>query len=155
LFNPDHPQGAFWLEVHGNFVDKCALEWCKLFADRKGEHHWRRVVGEHSRFEAELHAALGVTPAEFNDQITKIKHYRDKFVAHLDQERTMFLPALEVARKAIVFLHERLAQHAPGREDWQGLRISAKQLDQGFTQAYREAQSVYAQALARLAASER
>ena len=66
----------------------------------------------------------------------------------------MLLPALETAKGAIVFLHERLVQQAGGYGDWQGLPTTAEQLDRGFAQASQEAQSVYAEALARLAALE-
>jgi hypothetical protein len=159
LLDPRCPQAAFWREVHGNFFDISVLDWCKLFVDRKngdwGEQHWRRVVDEPDRFEADLYATLGVTADKFTTLIKKIKHYRNKFVAHLDDERTMLLPALEKAKIAIAFLHGRLVQQAGGCGDWRGLPTTAEQLDRGFTQAFQEAQSVYAEALARLAAMER
>jgi hypothetical protein len=159
LLDARHPQAAFWREVHENFFDMCVLDWGKLFADGKkgnwGKHHWRRVVENPDRFEADLYATLGVRPTEFAALITNIKHYRDKFVAHLDEERTMLLPALEVAKKSIAFLHGRLVQHAGGCGDWRGLPATAEQLDRGLTQALQEAQSVYAEALARLATTER
>jgi hypothetical protein len=100
--NRYHPQGEFWLQAHGNFLDTCVLDWCKLFADYDGKHHWHRVVDEddRARFKRDLFTALG-RGAEFNQAIEEVKHYRDKFVAHLDEERTMLLPALEVARKAV------------------------------------------------------
>jgi hypothetical protein len=148
LLDPKHPKAAFWREAHGNFFDISVLDWCKLFADREGKHHWRRVVKNPDRFEADLYTD------EFTSMIAKIKHYRDKFVAHLDQERTMLLPALDVARGAIVFLHERLVQPA-GHGDWSSQPTSPEELEQGFAQAFREAQSVYAEALARLAVLER
>jgi hypothetical protein len=78
--------------------------------------------------------------------ITNIKLYRDKFVAHLDEERTTLLPALDVARGAIVFLHERLVQQAGGYGDWSNLPTSPEELGEGFAQASLEAQSVYASA---------
>ena len=150
LLDPRCPQAAFWREVHGNFFDISVLDWCKLFADRNnGKHHWRRVVENPDRFEADLYTTLGVTADEFTTLITKIKHYRDKFVAHLDEEQTMLLPALEVAKRAIVFLHERLVQQAGGYGDWWSLPTSPEELGQGFAQASREAQRVYAEALAR------
>jgi hypothetical protein len=153
LLDPRHPQAAFWREVHGNFFDISVLDWCKLFADRKGKHYWRRVVAEPDRFEADLYATLGVMADEFTALTTNIKDYRDRFVAHLDEERTMLLPALEVAKGAIVFLHERLMQQAGGCGHWQGLPTTAEQLDRGFTQAFREAQSVYAEAVGRTSRS--
>jgi hypothetical protein len=156
LLDSRHPQAAFRREAHGNFFDVCVLDWCKLFADWKGEHHWRRVVDEHEheRFRADLHATLGVTSDAFTKLITNIKGYRDQFVAHLDKKREMLLPALDTAKGAIVFLHEHLVQQA-GCGDWSGLPTSPEQLEQGFAQAVREARSVYADALARLAAMER
>jgi hypothetical protein len=149
LFAPTHPQGAFWREAHGNFIDICVLDWCKLFADPKGKHHWRRVIDEPDRFKADLCATLGVTVAEFATLITQVRRYRDSFVAHLDNERMMRLPTLELPKRSIAFLHERLPQEARSYEDWEGLPTTAEQLDQGFTCALHEAQSVYAEALAR------
>ena len=159
LFNPNHPQGAFWLEAHGNFFDISVLEWCKLFADRNrddwGEHHWRRVVENPDRFEADLYRTLGLTADAFAELIKNIKGYRDQFVAHLDEKREMLLPALETAKKSIAFLHERLVQQADGHGDWSGLPTSPEQLEQGFTHACREARSVYAEAwLASLRSSD-
>jgi hypothetical protein len=151
LLTPTHPQGAFWREVHANFIDICVLDWCKLFADpRQGKHYWRRVVNHPDHFEAGLHAALGVTAAEFDDVITKAQGYRDKFVAHRDDQKMAHLPMLELPRKAITFLHDRLAREATSLQDWPdlGLPTTTEQLDLGFTQAFQEAQSVYADALA-------
>jgi len=147
------PLGRVAVEAEANERgERLVLEWCKLFADRdNGKHHWRRVVENPDRFEADLYATLGVTADEFTTLIMKIKHYRDKFVAHLDEERTMLLPALEMAKSAIVFLHERLVQQAGEYGDWLRLPTAPEELSQGFAQASREAQSVYAEALARLA----
>lgn len=151
LLTPTHPQGAFWREVHANFFDICVLDWCKLFADpRLGKHHWRRVVNDPGHFEVDLYTALDVSAPEFDDLITKVRGYRDRFVAHRDEERMAHLPMLESPRKAIAFLHDRLAREAPSLQDWPdlGLPTTAEQLDLGFTQAFQEAQSVYADALA-------
>jgi hypothetical protein len=154
LLTPAHPQGAFWREAHANFFDICVLEWCKLFADRDrngwGKHHWRRVVNEPDRFEEDLCTTLGVTAAQFDDLIAKVKDYRNTFVAHRDEDRMAHLPMLELPKKAIAFLHERLAREAPSLQDWQcrGLPTTAEQLDFVFTQAFQDAQSVYADALA-------
>jgi hypothetical protein len=147
LLDPGHPHGAFWREVHGNCFDRSALDWCKLFADGRGKHHWRRVVESPDRFEADLYSVLCITDGEFADLVAKIRHYRDKFVAHLDEDRTMLLPALEKAKSAIAFLHARLVQQAGGSGDWSGLPTSPEELDHGFAQAAREARSVYAEAL--------
>jgi hypothetical protein len=155
LFNPHHPQGAFWLHAHNNFIDACILDWCKLFAERKGEHHWRRVVGDPDRFEADLYTTLGVTAAEFAELITKVKRYRNKFVAHLDQDGRMHPPKLDLPKKSVAFLHERLTQEASSFEDWRRLPTSAEQLDGMFVQASEAAESVYREALRWTAKMER
>jgi hypothetical protein len=43
LLSASHPQASFWRQANGNFLDICVLEWCKLFGDKKGKHHWSRV----------------------------------------------------------------------------------------------------------------
>jgi hypothetical protein len=131
LMSP-HPQFEFWREAHVNFLDVCVLEWCKLFADRRGQHHWRRIIDidDHDGVEADLYRRLSVTPDEFAKLIEKAKHYRDKFIAHLDEERIMRLPNLELAKKSVVFLYGRLVQ-----------RATAERLDQDFTQALQKART--------------
>jgi hypothetical protein len=136
LLRPPHPQFEFWREAHVNFLDICILEWCKLFADPKSEHHWRRVIDDHDGFEADLYATLSVTADEFAKLIKQARHYRDKLVAHLDEERIMRPPKLDLPKKSIVFLHGRLVPHA-----------TSKQLEQDFAQALQKAQTVYAEAL--------
>jgi hypothetical protein len=150
LFAPAHPQGAFWREAHVNFVDICVLEWCKLFAEGSGEHHWRKIIDERDRFEAELYTAVGVSKAEFTELIRKVKRYRNKFVAHLDQERTMYVPDLEVPKKSVGFLHKWLMLQVDDSEDWLGIPKMPEELEEGYAQAFREATSVYAAELARI-----
>jgi hypothetical protein len=148
LLNPQHPQGEFWLQSHGNFVDACVLEWCKLFADYDGEHHWSRVVEGNDResFKRDLFKALG-EGAEFNQTIQQVKGYRDKFVAHLDEERMMIIPALEVAKQATVFLYGRLGQIITSPKEWRGLPASTEELAVVYKRAAEQAKSVYDEAV--------
>ena len=75
------------------------------FAHRKSVHHLRRcVIDDHDRFEADLYATLSVTVDEFAKLITDSKHYRDKFVAHLNEEQIMRPPRLDLPKKSVVFL---------------------------------------------------
>ena len=73
----------FWRTVNGNFLDLCVLEWCKLFAGKNSMHHWRKVVAHPDRFEVALRARLRLTKPQFDEYITAMCAYRDKFVAHL------------------------------------------------------------------------
>ena len=149
LRNRNHPQGEFWIQGHGNFLDTCALDWCKLFTDYKGEHHWHRVVDENDRrrFKKDLYTTPGVGGAEFNKTMNEVKDYRDQFVAHLDKKRTMILPAFEVARQATVFLYERLAQMIACPKEWRGLPASTEELAFVYKRASQQAETVYAEAV--------
>jgi hypothetical protein len=147
LFNSSHPRAAFWREVHVNFLDICVLDWCKLFADPKGKHHWQRVIDNHDRFEADLYATLSVSVDDFGEMIEKARRYRNKFVAHLDDERMMHPPILDVPKKSVAFLHERLLQRVNLTDAWRLLPTTAAKLEQGYEQAFQEAWSVYDDAL--------
>jgi hypothetical protein len=147
LLNCHNSQGEFWIQAHGNFLDTCALDWCKLFTDSDSQHHWHRVFDDRKRFKKDLYTTLGVRGSEFDDQSEKVRIYRNKFVGHLDQERMMILPTLDLAKKAIAFLHARLVQQAPDPKVWEGLPSTAEQLDGVFTRASEAAQSVYGEAL--------
>ena len=141
LFLPGDPQFEYWREAHVNFLDISVLEWCKIFADFTGEHHWHRVVDDKDRFKAELYAKLKVTPDAFSELIKSVKHYRDKFVAHLDEERTMKIPELDKARKSVTCLYGHLAEQAT--ED---------ALDREFARCIEKAKTVYEGALSSAAA---
>jgi hypothetical protein len=86
------------------------LEWCKLFADRKAKHHWKRIVpaSNRSAFVSGLLKELGLPTAEYHAYIKSVLHYRNKFVAHLDDERTMVPPVLRVIRKSARYLYDYL-----------------------------------------------
>jgi hypothetical protein len=86
----------FWVGINGNCLDKSILEWCKLFADRKDAHYWKNIVSQQSSFETELYALVGgIDP--WHDYILVMREYRDKFVAHLDNELTAHIPHMDDA----------------------------------------------------------
>lgn len=55
----------FWLTVNGNFLDHAVLEWCKLFAESSGKHHWSKVVSKPVEFKRDLLKRLRLTAEEF------------------------------------------------------------------------------------------
>lgn len=101
----------FFVNANGNFLDICVLEWCKLFADKRGKHHWRKTITDQDAFFTELLRTLKLTEAEFESYIDAMRTYRDKFVAHLDLEETMYPPKLRTARKSVSFLYGYLLAH--------------------------------------------
>jgi hypothetical protein len=101
-------QREFWKNANSGCIDIAVLEWCKLFTEARGKHHWSKSVPDEPSFRRGLYAHLGVTEPEFASYGKTIKHYRDKFVAHLDEEPTMFIPRLRQARRSVAFLYDFL-----------------------------------------------
>ena len=98
----------FWINVNSNFLDICVLEWYKLFGDKRGQHNWRKVITDQQAFLSGLLQAIGQTAGELDAYVEEMKTYRDKFVAHLDDENVMNIPKLRVARESVSFLYDYL-----------------------------------------------
>ena len=95
----------FWVSANGNFLDLAVLEWCKLFTDRRGKHYWNKVVPESVDFLSDLHAQLRVDACGFEAHCNEMKVYRDKFIAHLDDELVMHIPKLTLAINSVIYLY--------------------------------------------------
>jgi hypothetical protein len=98
----------FWSGANGNFVDIAVLEWCKLFTEHKGKHHWKAIVADATAFRKGLRARLGLSGGEFGKYARTVLHYRDKFIAHLDDDLKMRIPILWPARKSAAYLYDHL-----------------------------------------------
>lgn len=81
--------------MNNNFMDMASLEWCKLFAERNGEHHWKRTVTDHIAFKESLFGRLRMDEKQFIVYLQQLERERDKFIAHFDREQTMHAPQLE------------------------------------------------------------
>jgi hypothetical protein len=101
----------FWRGVNANFMDLCTLEFCKLFAEARGKHHWRKVITDQPKFLAGLLTKLKMPEAEFNEYIVSMKFYRDKYVAHLDDELEGKYPVLGPGKTAAAYLFDYLLEH--------------------------------------------
>lgn len=144
LLDAAHPQASFWRVTNGNFLDACVLEWCKLFAEaRNGEHFWRRIVTDPAAFETQLYTNIGVTHAEFDSLIERMRHYRDKFVAHLDSDHVMHIPTLSDAEAAVSFYHRHVAVHEATAGELAGLANTPDHLKLGYAQSVEEAEQAY------------
>jgi hypothetical protein len=136
----DMTNGNFWRQVNGNFLDMCVLEWCKLFADKKAKHHWAKIVTGGAAFKAGLLKCLGIDEEAFSQQIQVMRTYRDKWVAHLDSDRSGIYPTLDLAKKAACFYHAWIVNHEAASEDLDGLTT---QFDEGYSECEEEAKAVY------------
>lgn len=96
--------------VNGNFLDIAVVEWCKLF-DPKEEHGWRKIISDGDAFKIGLLEDLGIDEAEWNAYFKKMRTYRDKFLAHLDREKVMYLPQMDIARDSVIYYYNYLLQY--------------------------------------------
>jgi hypothetical protein len=118
----------FWATEIGNNLDTCVVEWCKLFADTKSKHHWQKVVSNKEKFLSMFYAKTSSNKKQFQDFISEVRHYRDKFVAHLDDETEMQIPNLDFVQSSTVFLFGYLVEEEITPANLQGLPTTQDQL---------------------------
>jgi hypothetical protein len=116
------------------------LEWCKLFGDRKAEHHWSKRVADLVTFERELYRKLSDSPAEFEMYRVELRRYRDKFIAHLDSDAVMHIPWLSKAQSSVWFYHNYVVQNEAQPGDLAGL---PSKLGSYYRQCADEANGIY------------
>jgi SNF2 family DNA or RNA helicase len=83
----------------------------KFIADSRGKHFWRKIISDPTGFWKGLLERLEMDDAQFDDYISQMRSYRDKFVAHLDSEETMHIPKLKVAIESAAYLYDYLLAH--------------------------------------------
>ncbi|WP_296765947.1 hypothetical protein [Sediminimonas sp.] len=96
------------------------LEWCKLFGDRRGKHCWGEVVSCQG-FEVDMLKHLDETDDQFKKYIDDMREYRNMFLAHLDDERTMNIPRMDIAEGSVKFLYDHLICVEATAGDLEGL----------------------------------
>lgn len=99
----------FWRKVNGNFLDIATLDWCKLFVEHDGKHHWSTIFSDKRTFRTSLFSGINVPEKDFKNEIGEIKKYRDKFLAHLDEPTMLYYPKSEIMLKSSMFLYHLLA----------------------------------------------
>lgn len=100
--------GEFWVNVNGNFIDICVLEWCKIFGDSRGKHFWRKIISNPTTFFNGLLQELEISGDDLDTYINEMRDYRDKFIAHLDSDKKMNIPRLDIAKKSVSYLYDYL-----------------------------------------------
>jgi hypothetical protein len=102
----------------------------------------RRVVSDPNGFEIRLLAQLSTDAEGFAALIAKMRDYRDKFVAHLDNERIMYLPELEAAHIAVTFYYRHIVEAEAKPGELAGLP-GVDEFARGNDQCTQEAAQVY------------
>jgi hypothetical protein len=136
----DKGNDDFWRVVNANFLDMSVLDWCKLFGEEGGKHHWRKIVTDPVTFEAGLLAHLALDEEAFNKHVRMIRKYRDKWVAHLDLDSKGCYPALEVAKQAVWFLWAHIMKHEVEPTEFMQF---TRDIESGYEHCEREADAVY------------
>jgi len=125
-------KSEFWANVNGNFMDICVLEWCKLFGEEKGKHYWKNVISEPDVFFKDLLKDTNTTENGLKACKKEFRKYRDKFVAHLDSDRTMHIPHLGLAQKSTLYLYDYLLANEDDGEYFYGFPRNASKLYQHY-----------------------
>jgi len=86
----------FWMRINGNCLDIAVVEWCKLFGERRGKHCWRNIITDQDAFKADLFGLVS-NEGYYDAYVDQVKRYRDKFIAHLDDELTAHIPNMDDA----------------------------------------------------------
>lgn len=129
-----------WKAANSNFLDICILEWCKLFGEKKGLHGWRKIYPDNKAFKQEMFASLKINQTTIDQVDGSIRHYRNKFVAHLDSDTIMKIPKLDLAKSTVEFYHAKLVQECEGTQILQG-RIT--DLKPYYEKSFKEAELFY------------
>jgi hypothetical protein len=145
LLDTRHEYAGFWREISSSCLDIALLEWCKVWADVRGKHFWKRVVreSEHDFFQRQLFARLKVSSQAWDILVSSVKTYRDQFIAHLDDNRVMQIPRLDQTREAIWFLYDYLSTHRDEIIDLAGLPKTIDEFERGFAFHSANAASVF------------
>ena len=109
------PENDLWKTLNGNFLDIAVIEWCKIFADRKAYHSWVKVVVDPTAFLSQMLFDAGSSNKEWQVYLDAMRTYRDKFVAHLDREKSMNIPIMDVANFSIRYLYDTLRAEQDSR----------------------------------------
>ena len=97
----------FWKRANGNFLDIAVLEWCKVFSERNGEHHWSRVFKLKQDWMREFCEHMRMSQKEFHTELQRVVKYRNKYVAHLEPI-PMKYPSTDFLLKSVSYLYGKI-----------------------------------------------
>lgn len=118
----------FWVRMNGNFLDFAVLEWCKIFADFKGKHHWSLTFPNKNEWKKQLFESMDLKPSDFERELKLVSQYRNKVVAHLDDPTPMNYPYTSFMLASASHLHDSLKTHPATKRFFVGYYDSAKTL---------------------------
>lgn len=105
------PSNQFAVTARNNFLEMAFLDWCKLFSEKRGKHHWSKILPDEPSFMSALLSDLAITEAQFKDFTQSVAHYRDKVIAHADIYDVIDIPKLDTIISSTIYLYEKLREH--------------------------------------------
>jgi hypothetical protein len=113
-----HADSDFIVNGNGNCIDIAVLEWCKLFTSPKKEkHNFENVVNDPDNLLAAMLAHIGASNGDWDDYKETMKKYRDKYIAHWDDDPDGAMsPVLDLAIASAAYLLDYLTTH--GEDGW-------------------------------------
>jgi hypothetical protein len=118
----------FWVRMNGNFLDVAVLEWCKLFADKSGKHHWSCTFKNKNAWKKDLFENMAMSQTRFKKELKLVSDYRNKYVAHLDDPIAMNYPYTEFMLNSVYHLHDCLKTNAQTKRFFVGNYEYAREL---------------------------
>jgi hypothetical protein len=128
---------AFWATTIQSHLELALINWCKVFGSERQDIHWTKTTtGNTEDLRNRMLSKTGFTENERKGYQTKIRDFRDKFVAYLDMDGVMhgglpdFDPALQVAyayeewAKAIESALREYASFRLRYEEWKAKAFS-------------------------------
>lgn len=113
------PKEDLWFYFMAAAYKDAVIEWCKVFGSREDWSHWRSAAGAAAEsIYPRFLLKTGMTEAQWDDERTAIKTYRDKALAHHDEdlvESVAEFPSLRQAERAAYAMYEELLRLAGGR----------------------------------------
>lgn len=102
----------FWVRANGTLFDMTVIEWCKLFSDENAKHHWAKTFLNIKEWKSQLLQHLELPEENYEVELNKIKEYRDKYVAHLDNPILINYPSTEFMLNSASYLYDSIRCNA-------------------------------------------
>ena len=138
----DHPCMSIFRQINSNFLDMAVIEWYKLIGHKNSKYHWEKLLNDNVSFKEKLYNIPELNSLSYDQYITKMKDYRDKFVAHLDYIRKMDIPYLEAAHASIQLYHREIVEIHADELDLTNLCDTSEKFVLGYHQCQDEARKL-------------
>lgn len=100
-----------WLSQNDNFHDIAVLEWCKIYADTRGQHYWRRSISDVVTYQSGFLVRIELTEAELKDYKNHMRTCRYKLRSNLESEEVIHIQHTQAAVSSTMYLYDYLLEN--------------------------------------------